>query len=105
METLIKTREVAVGPDFKEIIYKKIAKIERRYPKAKKLEVEVYQENNPSINKPVAVDLTLHVKNNLLRAESHGNTLIGALDKAVKRINRQLEKYKSKIYHSKIRRR
>jgi putative sigma-54 modulation protein len=102
LETLIKTREFEVEPDFKEIILKKTSKIKKHFPDAQKLEVEISQENNPSIANPTGVELTLSVKKQLLRAESHGDNLVTALDKAVQKINRQLEKHKAKLYRSNV---
>ena len=102
MELVIKSREFEVDPSFKEIIIKKTTKIQKHFPKAQKLEVEIYQENNPSISNPTAVELTLSVKNQLIRAECHGDNLMTALDKAVYKINRQIEKYKAKVYRSNV---
>lgn len=100
METVIKSREFDVSSNFKEIIFKKTSKIQRHYPSAKKLEVEIYQEHNPSISNPTAVELTLSIKKQLMRAECHGENLITALDKAVYKINRQIEKHKDRVYRS-----
>lgn len=104
METVIKSREFDVDPRFKDIIYKKTSKIEKHFPQAIKLEVEIYQENNPSISNPTNVELTLSIKKQLVRAESRGDNFVTALDKAVYKINRQIEKHKNKSFHSKVNR-
>jgi len=104
MQTIIKSREHEVAPRFKEVIVKKTSKIKKHFPQAKTLEIEIHQENNPSISEPTAVELTLSTKKQLMRAESRGESFMAALEKAVYKINRQVEKYKDRIYHSKINR-
>ena len=99
MQTFIKTREIRLEETEKDLIFKKTSKIEKHFPDAHKLEIEIFQETNPSISNPTSVELTLSCKKHLMRASSNGSDLIATVDNAIHKINRQVEKYKDKMYH------
>jgi putative sigma-54 modulation protein len=99
MRINLKGRNIPVDSELRERVDKKFAKIARQVSDLAELEVEVYEERNPSIREKQVVEITLHVKGNTLRACERSDDMIHSLNLAAEDIARQVKKHRDKRRH------
>lgn len=91
----IKGDNVEVTPAIREFIEKKVDKIERYFPEGTNATAMV---NLKAINhSQTKVEVTIPMKNLVLRAEERHDELYAAVDLIVGKLERQIRKYKTKI--------
>lgn len=91
----IKADNVEVTPAVREYIEKKVDKIERYFPEGTNATAMI---NLKALNhSQTKVEITIPMKNLVLRAEERHDELYAAVDLIIGKLERQIRKYKTKI--------
>ena len=104
MELVIKGKNLEVEEAAQEYIRSKINKLERRLPDIGEVKVEVSQEMTKAVESRYVVQVTINSHGALLRGEERASSIPAAVDSVVDVLNRQIERFKGKLYRSKRRR-
>ena len=98
MKVLVRGKNKFEPSDFiKNYVTDKLHKLEQYFNQREELEANVLCKVYDSHQ---AVEITIPTKNILLRAEVKGQTIYGAIDLAIDKLESQIRKHKSKIYKS-----
>jgi putative sigma-54 modulation protein len=102
MRTIIKGKNVHVNDQLKKHVEQKLVKITRHtnYVNIKEMKVEFSVEKNPSIANDKTVEITVFTKGPVIRAKEASTDLMASVDLVVDKLDKQMEKYKGKFYHS-----
>ena len=93
MEIVLKGRRVEVPERFRRHVSDKLAKLERFDHKVIRIDVEVSKETNPRrADQSDRIELTVHSKGPVVRAEAAADDRYAALDLAVERLMGRLRK-------------
>jgi ribosomal subunit interface protein len=93
VEIVLKGRRVAVTDRFRRHVADKLAKLERFDHKVIRIDVELSKEANPRRSEQSdRVELTVHSKGPIVRAEAAADDRYAALDLAVERLMSRLRK-------------
>ena len=93
MEIVLKGRRTEVPERFRRHVSDKLAKLERFAHKVIRIDVEVSKETNPRrADKSDRIELTVHSKGPVVRAEAAADDRYAALDLAVERLQSRLRK-------------
>ncbi|MFC7063338.1 ribosome hibernation-promoting factor, HPF/YfiA family [Halobacillus seohaensis] len=90
----IRGENLEVTDPIKEYVEKKIGKLERYFETPPSSDVHV---NLSVYNDEQKIEVTIPMKNLLLRAEEHNTDLYAAIDLVVDKLERQIRKYKTKV--------
>src|SRR5512134_13046 len=96
MRIEIKGRNVPVGDDLKERVAKKFGKVERQVSRLAELEVELWEERNPSIRDSQVAEVTLHLKRVTLRAREASDDMGHSINMVAEDIARQVKRHRDK---------
>jgi putative sigma-54 modulation protein len=105
MELVIKGKNLEVEEAAQEYIRNKINKLERHLPDIGEVKVEVSQEMTKAVESRYVVQVTINSHGALLRGEERASNIPAAVDSVVDVLNRQIERFKGKLYRSKRRHR
>jgi len=102
MRTIIKGKNIQVSDEIRKRLEEKLDKISRHQHlvNIKEIEVEFSVENNPSIEKDKAVEITAFTKGPVIRAKESSADMLSSIDLVIDKLDRQIEKYKGKVYRS-----
>ncbi|TET54699.1 MAG: ribosome-associated translation inhibitor RaiA [Actinobacteria bacterium] len=102
MRTIIKGKNFKVNDVLKQKVQEKLSKIDRHqhFANIKELEVEFSIEKNPTIANNNTVEITAYTKGHVIRAKEASHDMEASIDVVVDKLDRQIEKYKGKLYHS-----
>lgn len=93
MDIAIVGRHTKVSEDVRDKIFEKMDKIESLATRATRAEVTVVHERNPKLSGDrERVEITLHGKGGIMRAEASADDRLAALEKAAMRITEQLRR-------------
>ena len=93
MDVDVITRHCEVSDRFRQHAEEKLAKLEKYDHHVTRVDVEVSHERNPRLSdQSYRVELTLHSKGPVVRAEAASEDKIAALDMALDRLQAQLRK-------------
>jgi putative sigma-54 modulation protein len=84
----------------KDYAREKVEKVNRHLDSIVRGEVEFITEGNPSISNNQRVEITLWTKGPLIRAVASSSDSFASVDLAVDKLERQVDKYKGKVYSS-----
>ncbi|WP_079527184.1 ribosome hibernation-promoting factor, HPF/YfiA family [Halobacillus hunanensis] len=90
----IRGENLEVTDSIKEYVEKKVGKLERYFDTPLTSEVHV---NLSVYNDEQTIEVTIPMKNLLLRAEEHNTDLYAAIDLVVDKLERQIRKHKTKV--------
>ncbi|MGP4061276.1 ribosome hibernation-promoting factor, HPF/YfiA family [Halobacillus litoralis] len=90
----IRGENLEVTDSIKEYVEKKVGKLERYFDTPPSSEVHV---NLSVYNDEQTIEVTIPMKNLLLRAEEHNTDLYAAIDLVVDKLERQIRKHKTKV--------
>ena len=90
----IRGENLEVTDSIKEYVEKKVSKLERYFDNPPSSEVHV---NLSVYNDEQTIEVTIPMKNLLLRAEEHNTDLYAAIDLVVDKLERQIRKHKTKV--------
>lgn len=98
MDLQITSHNVEILPTVKSYLEKKLTKLNRHLPNLMGAKVELIEQKIRSQEKRFRAQVTLDANGTLLRAEEQAETLLAAIDKVVPALDRQIEKFKGKLY-------
>jgi putative sigma-54 modulation protein len=93
----IHARDLHVTPHLREYVEKKVSKLDRYLPTISEARVELAEVKSArsAADRQVA-QLTVHSRGVVLRAEERRDDIFAAVDAALDKIHRQIERYKGK---------
>jgi len=103
MELLINGKNLAIDASAENYIRDKIGKLERHLPDLDEVKVEITLERTKAAENRFVVQVTVKSHGALLRGEERAPNINAAIDKVVDVLNRQIERFKGKLYRSKRR--
>jgi putative sigma-54 modulation protein len=103
MELLIKGKNLEIEGQTQDYIKSKLDRLERHFPHIDEIKVELSQEATKSADSRYVAQITINSRGTLLRAEEKATSIYAAIDTVVDVLNRQIERFKDKLYRSKRR--
>jgi putative sigma-54 modulation protein len=103
MELVIKAKNMEVDKATQEYIESKLNRLERHLPDIAQVKVELAQEMTKSAENRFVAQVTVNSHGTLLRGEERASTVYAAIDIVVDVLNRQIERFKDKLYRSRRR--
>ena len=98
MQLQITGKNIKLVPVVRRYIERKLDKLNRHLPNIIESKVEVAEEKTKSSQQRFVVQVTIDSGGILLRGEDRGEDLFAAIDKVVAIMDRQIERYKGKLY-------
>ena len=98
MELQITGKNIKVMPAVRAYIERKLGKLNRHLPNIIESKVEVAEEMTKSAEQRFVAQVTIDSNGTLLRGEERADDLFAAIDKVVAVMDRQIERYKGKLY-------
>jgi putative sigma-54 modulation protein len=96
MKIEVKGRNLPVSDDLKEHVARRFRVIDRQVSAFAQLEVEVFEETNPSIADSKVAEATLYLKGVTLRACSHNRDLRHAVIEVSQELEVQVKRHRDK---------
>jgi putative sigma-54 modulation protein len=100
MELLIKGKNLDVEDSAEDYIRSKLGKLERHLPELEDAKVEITQEMTKAAENRYVVQVTISTHGAILRGEERASNITTAVDSVVDVLNRQIERFKGKLYRS-----
>lgn len=100
MELVIKSKNLEVEGGTQEYIRSKLNRLERHLPDISEVKVELTREMTKSADSRYVVQVTVSSHGTLLRGEERASSITAAVDSVVDVLNRQIERFKGRLYHS-----
>lgn len=100
MELTIHARNMEIPPQVEQYVRKKLTRIERHLPQATEAKVELRWEATRSQTDRVVAQVTLVCNGTFLRGEERGASVNVAIDAVTDVLDRQVVRYKGRLYHS-----
>jgi putative sigma-54 modulation protein len=98
MELNITAKNIELTPNVRQLIEKKLGKLGRHLPDIREYKVEIAREKTKNTKEHFSVQLTIDSHGTLLRGVERGEDLPAAIIKVAAVIDRQIERYKGKLY-------
>ena len=98
MERQITGKNIELSPAVHRYIERKLGKLNRHLPNIMEFKVEISEEKTKSPQQRFVAQVTVDSSGTLLRGEERGGDLFTAVDKVTAVMNRQIERYKGKLY-------
>lgn len=100
MEIAIRGKNIELTESLKEYIDDKVGRLDRYFDSINGVDVTLTVERNRSIENTQRAEVTMRVNGTVIRAEEATVSMYSSIDIVVEKLERQLKKYKSKIYNS-----
>ena len=100
MDIKIHGRNVDISDDIQSYVDKKFNRLSRHLPQMMDATAEIKRTSSRAGDDRIAVQITLMVKGQVLRAQRRGSTVREAVDTAVDVMDRQIRRYKGRRYRS-----
>ena len=98
MEFIVKGRHIEIKPDVRTYAEEKVGKVTKILDgMVMNVEVELYHERNPSIDKHEVAEVTVYTKGPVIRAREASSDMKAAIDLAAAKLERQARKFKEKV--------
>ncbi len=97
-EPVIKGKNVEVSQALRDYIAKKVERISRHLDRILETKVELAMQDTRSQDDRYAAQITISTNQTTLRTEERGLELRSVIDTAVDRMDRQIDRYKAKLY-------
>ncbi|MBA2738830.1 MAG: ribosome-associated translation inhibitor RaiA [Actinomycetota bacterium] len=93
MEVVVSSRHCEVSERFRQHVADKLSRLEKHDDRVARVDVEVTQERNPrQADRAVRIQLTVHSRGPVIRAEAAAEDKMAALDGALLRLQARLRK-------------
>jgi putative sigma-54 modulation protein len=96
MQIDVKGRNLAVSDELRERIEKRFAKVGKQVSELARLEIEVFQERNPSIAEDQVAEATLYLKGVTLRCRETARDQTHAVNLCAEDLSRQVKRHRDK---------
>ena len=100
MDIKIHGRNVDISDNIQSYVDKKFNRLSRHLPQMMDATAEIKRTSSRAGDDRIAVQITLSVKGQVLRAQRRGSTVREAVDTAVDVMDRQIRRYKGRRYRS-----
>ena len=98
MQVHIHSKNLSVRDNLKDYAEEKLGKLTKVYPEISSADIGFTRRAKKSGEDKYKVEITLHCKGNLVRAEEDENTPFAAIDLVSEKLERQLRRFKGKLY-------
>jgi len=98
MDLQVTGHNMEILPTVRAYLDKKLAKLGRHLPMLKVAKVELIEQKTRAQAQRFRAQITFEVNGTLLRAEEQAENILVAIDRAVPALDRQIERYKGKLY-------
>ena len=96
MQIDVKGRNLTVTDELRERIEKRFAKVGKQVSELARLEIEVFEERNPSIAEDQVAEATLYLKGVTLRCRETARDLPHAVNLCAEDLSRQVKRHRDK---------
>ena len=96
MRIYVKGRNVTVGDGLRERVDKRFEKVGRQVSSLAWMEVELWEERNPSIRESQVAEATLFLKGVTLRACERSASMVHSINLAAEDLARQVKRHRDK---------
>ncbi len=103
MELNIVGRNIEITDALRRYVEKKIGKLNRYLPTITEGKVELSKQTTKSARDRHVVQVTLRSSGTILRAEERNADIFASIDAVVDKMQRQIDRFKGKRYHSRAR--
>lgn len=101
MDIQIKGIKTDVPPNIKDYVSEKVSKLDRFLgDQINSAEAKFERERNPSIAESEKIEVTIFTRGHIIRAKDSAADVHAAIDGVVDKLERQIDKYKEKMYRS-----
>lgn len=100
MELKIYAKNIDLNPHAESYIHKKFGRLERHLKPLSDAKLEITRTSDRSQADRVSAQITLSTNRYTLRGERRGSNLFAAIDAVTDVIDRQIRRYKGKVYRS-----
>lgn len=97
-EPVIKGKNVEVSQALRDYIAKKVDRLGRHLDRILESKVELAMQETKSQDDRYAAQITISTNHTTLRTEERGLDLRSVIDMAIDRMDRQIDRYKAKLY-------
>jgi len=97
-QMVVKGKNIEVTEPLREYVEKKLGKLDKHLDKITATTVELSTEPHKSDSQRQVVQVTMQVNGQILRAEDADADMYAAIDGVVEKLERSMERYKSKRY-------
>jgi putative sigma-54 modulation protein len=96
MRLRIKGRHVELSQSVREYAEAKLRKLDKQLAEPTQVELELWEEHNPSIAAHHVAEATIWTKGPTLRAREASTSYEASIDELVQKLERQVKRYKEK---------
>ena len=94
MRLQVKGKNVEVSPTIREYAERKLAKLSKQLADQTQVELELSEEQNPSIAASHVAEATIFTKGPTLRARESSADMKASIDQLVDKLERQVKRYR-----------
>jgi len=96
MQIDVKGRNCPVSDELREHIEKRFTKVGKQVSELARLDVEVWEERNPSNPDSQVAEVTLHIKGAILRARDASRDMVHSINLCAEELSRQVKRDRDK---------
>lgn len=103
MKITIEGKNIELTQALKDYIYDKLHRLQNHYDqliKGHEVKVKLSVGRNPRITNNNITEVTIFIGSKIIRSEEASEDMYASIDLVVDKLDRQIQKYKSKIYRS-----
>ena len=104
MRLQVKGKNVEISPAIREYAEAKLAKLNKQLAEQTQVELELWEEKNPSIAASHVAEGTIFTKGPTLRAREASRDMRASIDQLVENLERQVKRYREKRHEEPRRR-
>ncbi len=97
MPVRVQGKHMVVTEALRQYVTTKLAKLPRHFDQVQDAQVVFSVSRNRSVGRAQVVEVTVWCDGLVLRAEEHSDDMYASIDRAVEKLERQIEKYRSRI--------
>jgi len=98
VEMQITGKNIELIPTVRSYVVRKMGKLNRHLPNILESKVEITEEKTKAPEDRFVVQVTINSSGTILRGEERGQDLFSAIDRAADIMDRQIERFKGKLY-------
>lgn len=100
MQIQIRGKNIQLTDSLRSYAENKVKKLEKFYDQITHADVSLIVEKNKNVDETHKVEITLHANGTIIRGEESTISMYSSIDVAVDKLERQLKKYKEKLFTS-----
>lgn len=98
VQLVLKGKNVEISQTLRDYIAKRVDRLSRHLDRILETKVELVRENTRSQEDRYRAQLTISTNHSILRTEERGEELRAVIDLAIDSMDRQIDRYKAKLY-------